>query len=375
VSAFHPVTISLTLPALDPSDQARDGCLSVVRVDKVIEPSHGTEGSRRLGEAFRAAPLLRVLGSPGQRLVVVGLVQLAIADRRVVLEALVQGVWAEDQGWRPVPDAPGLEERLAPGLMSTAHRLPADDDQTVAAVIAKALAEASRDAVSALREIRYEIETAIAASLRRDVSDSTLPTLAALFELGVAGNRARDYARATARSGFWVWVTDDEAYQRYRRAQDPTIVNPHEPADASTRPWMRTHDAGVRQCTAMENQLTEEAAVIAGLLDAAATMAAAREAEAQETFNTLVAVAALGLGLPALVLTLYGTDTLVPMRTWQKALAMLPIALAAVVAGGVAAHRLPFGTARERLRLTALMVLALLVLLIIAGFMAPAATT
>lgn len=139
-----------------------------------------------------------------------------------------------------------------------------------------------------------------------------------LFELSIVTNRARDEARAAAREGFWLWLTDIEAYQRHRSTLDPTLLNGHQPADLDTRPWMRTHDAGVRHCLAMDQQLSDEAALIAGMLDAASTVAVARESESQETLNALMAVAALGLGIPALVLAYYGADRLLPLNDWRR---------------------------------------------------------
>jgi peptidoglycan/LPS O-acetylase OafA/YrhL len=122
----------------------------------------------------------------------------------------------------------------------------------------------------------------------------------------------------------------------------------------------------------MDRQLSEEAALIAGMLDAASTMAAAREGEAQETFNALTAVAALGLGIPALVLAYYGADRLLPLNDWRRAGAMLPIALAAVAAGLLAQRRLPARHVNRRQKLqVVLSVASLIVLLALAGLLAP----
>jgi hypothetical protein len=195
-----------------------------------------------------------------------------------------------------------------------------------------------------------------------------------LFELSIVTNRARDEARAAAREGFWLWLTDIEAYQRHRSTLDPTLLNGHQPADLDTRPWMRTHDAGVRHCLAMDQQLSDEAALIAGMLDAASTVAVARESESQETLNALMAVAALGLGIPALVLAYYGADRLMPLNDWRRAVAMLPIVLAAVGAGFLAQHRLPAQQANRRQKMwVVLSVLSLIDLLALAGILAPAA--
>lgn len=330
------------------------------------------------GGALRAVPLLRVLGGPAD-LVVVGQVHVVVADGTLALDAFVEGVWvAAGGGWEPrAPgDVPDLDERLARTLPA-AEDAPAEvlaDAQTAATWFGKAVAERSRGSVGRLRELRYAVESSLADQLRPGRRESVLPTLATLLELGVVCGRAADQAREAVREGLWVWRTDDEAYHAYRTAQDPTILGGHTPADHTTRPWMRAHDAAVRQCRAMDEQLTAEAGIIAGLLDAAATVASARESESQQLFNTFVGVAAVGLGLPALVLSLYGADSLVPLSSFRQGVALVPIALAAILAGVLAVHGLPTRRTRSHIVGTALVVVALMLLLVLAGMVAPAVT-
>jgi hypothetical protein len=366
------MSISVVLP-LHP-DEHREGHRAVLTVVETNGPGRKREEDayQRLGATFRATPLLRVLGTAPQRLIVVGQLRLSVSATESVIEVGVESVWSEEHAWQ-VKDQPDLIGSLAPSLMPTAHVFPATDEQSIVTTMAKAAAEASRNAVADLRDIRYEVESALASHLRRDGEGSVLPILSTLLELSIVTNRARDQARAAAREGFWLWLTDDEAYQRHRTKLDPTLLNGHQPADLHTRPWMRTHDAGVRQCLAMDRQLSEEAAFIAGMLYEASTVAAARESEAQETFNALTAVAALGLGIPALVLAYYGADRLLPLDDWRRAGAMLPIALAAVAAGLVAQRRLPARHVNRRQKLQVVLAVAsLIVLLALAGLLAPA---
>lgn len=333
----------------------------------------------RLGGAYRAGPLLRLLGERGERVLVVGQLRVAVAnDGTCTVEAAVQSTWVESDDWaeRDVPEG-GLSDAelqaLAETLMTTPHGLASRAPDTVAAVVMKAAVSATRSAVALLRDVRYGLERDMATTLRRPGKGSSVPVLAALLELGVAANRARDAARVSTREGLWLWLTDDDAYHRHRKALDPTLVTDLQPADAATRQWMRTHDATIRQCQQVETQLAEESVQLRGLLDAAATVASAREAEAQEAFTLLSGVAALGLGLPALVLTLYGADRLLPLNSPSRAVTLVPVALATALAAAVAVHRLPFGTRRRRVVVGVAVVLLLVGLLGVAGYLAPEA--
>ena len=101
--------------------------------------------------------------------------------------------------------------------------------------------------------------------------------------------------------------------------------------------------------------------------------ASAREPESQQLFSTLVGVAAVGLGLPALVLSLYGASRLVPLTSVRQAVALLPIAIAAALAGGLAVRQLPAHS--KRTIEVVLVVVALMLLLVFAGGVAPGAST
>lgn len=344
---------------------------------RVLEAAGLNDGSERESSrgvtAFRAVPLLRMLGEGGDRVIVVGQVHVKVGTG-VELELHVQATWLERTDW-----APGSLEDLSPDLLIAslerpAHSVPAPGRtvagrQRTAAILGKALTEGSRNAVAELRSVRYGLESRLADDLRHHRRGTGL--LAQIVELALAVNRARDQAREAAREGLWLWCTDDEAYQSYRKAQDPELISDVPPADSGTRPWMRTHDAGVRQCRGMEALLAEEAALLYDLLGGASTVEASREADAQEGLNQLLTVAGVGLGLPALLLTLYGVKGLTPPNNSQRFLSIAFIAVATAAAGTAAVVLAPRLVGQSRLRVALVAVIALAMLLVVAGQFAP----
>lgn len=199
--------------------------------------------------------------------------------------------------------------------------------------IAKAVAEGSRNTVAGLRDLRYEMERQVADLLAQRRNAALRMVMAQLVELALAFSRARDHARETLREGRFNALT-------------------------------------MRHCEAMDVELGDEVTRLQSLLSSVSTFAVAQEGEAQQRFNMLAAAAAAGLGLPALILSLYGADDYLPF-TWDKAWrALLPIAVALSVAAGVILHRMPGSRVRHYLMAAAL-VMSLLVMLGFAGFLAP----
>lgn len=345
---------------------------------RVVSGSGLNDGSERSSSqdssAFRAVPLLRVLGEDGSRTIVVGQLHVKVGPA-VELEVHVQGTWSEPRDWAPgSPDLVSAEQ-LAASLARPGHDVPApgetaESHQHTAALIAKAVAEGSRNSVADLRSVRYELESRLARDLRTGHRRTGL--LAQIVELALAVNRARDQAREAAREGMWLWCTDDHAYQSYRKAQDAALISDSAPAHAQTRPWMGTHDAGVRQCSGMDALLAEEAALLYGLLGGASTVEASREADAQEGLNQLLTVAGVGLGLPALLLTFYGVQGLTPPNNSQRIKTIAFIAVTTVVVGGtLLAPRLTSTSRIKRLMLALLAATAITGLLLTAGVFAP----
>ncbi|WP_197288267.1 hypothetical protein [Nocardia sp. NRRL S-836] len=273
------------------------------------------------GDALMA-PFVRLIGAPGERRIVVGAAH--VQPDRIAL--VVQGAWYETGGWHQETWRP---EDLAPALCHPAH--PVTDGATT---IAKAVAEGSRNTVAELRDLRYEVERQVADLLAQRRSAALRSVLAQLVELSMAFSRARDHAR--------------EAVREHRGSA-----------------------AALRHCQAVDAELGEEVTRLQSLLGSVSTFAVAQEGEVQQRFNTLAAGAAAGLGLPALVLSLYGADDYLPF-TWDRAWrALAPIAVALALAGVVIVRRMP-GRATAGQYLAAFGLIAgLLAMLLVAGLLAP----
>lgn len=318
----------------------------------------------RLGaEAFLAAPFLRVIGGDGMRRLLVGQVRVGVTADRVSVVLALEAAWSEAGGWHQEPElSVELDDELVRSLAGPAHPI-SGDVRTTAVIVGKAFAEASRNEVTKLRVLRHELERHLANLLGGRENLTLRPLLSQIIELSVAFNRARDQARAADRDGLWIWLWDQDTYQRNRGALDPSDDEP---------PWARTHRAALRHAEAMSEQLVEEVALLHALLSSMSTFAVAQDSEAQQKFNLIVTVAAAGLGLPALILSLYGAQAFLPMNTFDRAWrALLPIAATALIASGVALHRMP-GRARMRHYVIALLlVLALVIVLLFAGALVP----
>ena len=184
--------------------------------------------------------------------------------------------------------------------------------------------------------------------------------------------RASDEAREATREGMWVHATDAEAYHSYRRLQDPSIISPHAPATRELRSWMQLHDAALRHCLEVRRQLDAESVSIRSLIASAASISSSKDADAQSRFNVLAAIASVGLGLPALVLTLYGATILLPLNSPPRLLAFAPVAVSLAIAASIAmwqGHRLKRGRIWTLSAVGILIVL--LLLLLAAGILAP----
>ncbi|MEU4743663.1 hypothetical protein AB0G02_24800 [Actinosynnema sp. NPDC023658] len=293
---------------------------------------------RSNSDALLVPPLLRLIGDRGDRRIVVGAARVEVtAEGETSVTFQVRAVWREDTGWRQESDREGLDEVLVGSLAEPAHRF-AGDPASVAVMAGKALAEASRNEVAGLRGLRYDLERHVADLLAQRRSTALRSLLAQVIELSMAFSRARDHARETIRE---------------------------------TRPETATHLAALRHCEAMDVELAEEVARLQALLTSMSTFAVAQDGEAQQRFNMVAAAAAAGLGLPALILSLYGADAFLPFSFDHAWRALLPIALTALVAVGVVLRRMP-GRATWRHYAAAVGLVALLVcVLLVAGLLAP----
>ncbi|EHR53244.1 hypothetical protein SacmaDRAFT_5076 [Saccharomonospora marina XMU15] len=317
------------------------------------------------GEAFLQVPLLRVIGDPGGRRLLVGTLDVRVAEQHPVEIALrAKAVLAEPGGWHREDEALAADDsQLLAALADPPHEI-AGDAATVAVTVAKGFAEASRNSVAELRGLRYELERQIADLLAERSAVTLRPLLAAIIELSMAIGRARDHARYAVREGLHIYLWDLPTYQLNRSAQAP---------GAGDAPWARTHRNAVRHCEAMEAELIEEAARLQALLGSMSTFAVAQESEAQQRFNLLAGLAAAGLGLPALILSLYGAEPFLPLDSFDRAWrALLPIALALMVALVFTLRRVPERVKPRHYVFAFTVVVALVLLLLVAGALAPA---
>jgi hypothetical protein len=130
--------------------------------------------------------------------------------------------------------------------------------------------------------------------------------------------RAKDWARggraARARAG----TTFTVGFATHRLPCSRTA-----PDDGRQPPWLRQHDLAVRHLVDGADELAAEVQHVHGLLNGAATIAATRDADAQEQLNSVAVVAAVGSGVPGLIFALYGADVLVPFTEGSRQLAVL----------------------------------------------------
>lgn len=297
---------------------------------------------------FRCAPLLTIAATERGRLLLVGTWLLWLVDGEVEVTAFVTSFSSEEDDWEQVSPDPEVLDNLAIAPFVAPHSLADDDPQRLLTTLAKAASEESRNTVSTIRHIRYGLETRVRAALSHDNVESPSRALPALIGLRIALGRAQDQTRECIREGLALWRDDDEAYHRYRQHRDASILTGHAPADSGTRPWMRTHDAGIRQCEAMDEYLGEEIRLLAGMLDSAGTMAMVREAEAADTLNKVASAVALGLGLPSLVLAYYGADSLFNLSRSATAASVALLLLPAIVAVMIVRDHLPGDSRRKK---------------------------
>lgn len=269
------------------------------------------------GAAILAALLLAVVDLAQTSFIAVGLSQVLVVPRElpkvtsVVHELRAAARVGMPQGsaapagrvWRTVDNLPELRAGLEIALGRIESGIP-DEGCARAVTIAKGLAEQSRDAVMQLRALRYRAERELGRGIRAAGDD--LDVLGDVVELGIAANRARDFAREANREGLWLWRTDKDAYHAHRRLLDPTLPERQSATNGLDRGWLSAFDAGVRQCQAMLTLLGDEVEQFHRLLEAGSTISVARDAKAQEHFNFVATVGAVLLGLPSLVLAVYG---------------------------------------------------------------------
>ena len=339
-----------------------------------------SRGSTAAKSVIRVAPLLSVTGAVGHRSVAVGRTRVVVSGHcAAAYEITIVATWQEtgDVGAFELVDHEGKDSELRLSVQESLPvievALPDSSNESRAAQLAKELCEKSRSAVAALREVRYSLENELAStSLGASATAQHTSVVSALLQLNIICARAADQTRELAREGLWVYLSDDRAYHSYRKLQDPTLLSLYPAATRRLRPWMRLHDTAIRHCLEMRKQLDAESDSIRSLIAAASSISSSKDADAQSRFNVLAAIASVGIGLPALVLSLYGADILLPLDTAPRQLAFAPVAVALLFAAVIAMWQ---GVKLKRGKIWMVgavgIVLVLLVLLVVAGFLAP----
>ena len=363
----------------------RLGPHALVHAEMVTFSTTGLRGGSSQPCIVRVVPLLHVTGEKGKRVVLVGHSLVSVqGEEDVAVQSFVTNGWEEGSAeaefrrlnLEASPESGTVQDSIRSferSLPSWPEAVQPFDPEMHAAKHAKSLAELSRNSVASVREIRYDLEHRLAQFSSKGLpTSSSTPIVASLLELSIICGRAADEAREAVREGLWLHLSDSTAYHSYRRLQDPSIINEAEPATPATRSWMRLHDAAVRQCLEMRKQLDAEAGSARNLMAAAASVSNSREADGQSAFNTLAAVVSLGLGIPALVLALYGADRLLPLNTQPRQLAFIPVAIGLLLAAVIAIWRAPKGKTGWIWVVAAIGIIALLLsLLVVAGLLAP----
>lgn len=329
---------------------------------------------------MRVAPLLSVTGPVGRRSVAVGRTRIVVSGRSsAAYEITIVASWQESGtvGEFELVDHSGNDAAIRRSVQESFPTievsLPDASNESRAAQLAKELCENSRGAVAALREIRYSLENQLASTSRGSSATAEhTSVVSGLLQLNIICARAADQARELAREGLWVYLSDNRAYHSYRKLQDPSLLSLYPAATRRLRPWMRLHDTAIRHCQEMRKQLDAESDSIRSLIAAASSISSSKDADAQSRFNVLAAIASVGIGLPALVLSLYGADILLPLNTGPRQLAFAPVAVALLFAAIIAMWQ---GVRLRRGKIWTVsavgIVVVLLVLLLVAGFLAP----
>ncbi len=304
------------------------------------------------GGSVRLAPLLLTEDDgDGVRSIAIGEVAVGVDDEHQThLNARVIGCWrvsglritecSDDTGHIKA----NLEQQLADAYPTDVEkdgngRL--QDPCFIAAAGAKAICELSRNSATVIREIRYGLESRLADESAGGASGEHTSVVAAMLKLNIMCGRITDVSRHAVREGLYTWITDDEAYHGYRSLRDPTLFNSTPAATVETRNWMRLHDTAMRQCEALMDAIAAESATLVQMLAAASSISSSRDADAQTRLNTLVALLSIGIGVPALVLTMYSTELLLPLQTGRQRVAFVPIFLSLLFAAILAIWRAP----------------------------------
>ncbi len=198
--------------------------------------------------------------------------------------------------------------------------------------------------------------------------------LADVVGLSTVVGRARDIARSCLRSGLKYSINNPAMYHAQRRLLDPSLPPREGREAAETDPTFPVYDAGVRQCRALAQELSDEVDALRAVLASGSAIAVTRDAQAQERFTILATVSAVALGLPALVLALYGASAFLPFDpslAFGSFRLLYPVLVAGIMAACLAATLPGKGKRRWRFFGTLAGVIVVFVLLAFAGSYGP----
>lgn len=321
------------------------------------------------GGAGRVVPLLITVAGPeaGAAVVVAGEALVSVdAEREVHCAVRIDGTWKIAE--RRVTEAKEIDETQLATALSTkvfaVLRSDTDDaslDEMVAGY-AKAMCEVARDAGTALRAARYDVEEDLARESSNEIGGVDHTTIvASLLRLSVLSGRVADTCAEAVREGLRLYVEHNDLYHWYREQRDSALVTRGTTRQTEIPGWMRLHDAAIRHCEALRDSALRESASIGGLLSAAASISSSRDAEAQSRMNKLVAILSIGIGVPALVLSLYGAEVLLPLSRWRQWAAFSPVFVALLLASIIAMTSAPeAGPSRRTWRIAATSVIVIL---------------
>jgi hypothetical protein len=285
---------------------------------------------------LRVLPLLAIIEGGSSRYVFVGTTAIfvqegKVTDLRVWLDEEAE---SNDKGTlrECMPDDSQLDLlkiRLKARIKDfTKSASSSGENEECAARVSKRFAEDSLDALSKLRELRYDLERQLIDPPR----GLTSGIVTSLTLLSIIIGKCTEQARRSVREGLWLWIAESDVYHAYRRHRDPQILRQDKASDFVFPDWTEHHDAAIRHCQSLEEQLREESQYVRSLLAAASSISSASEADAQARLNWIVAAVSIAVGVPGLVFSLYGANNLEELKDWSAGLwpytALLPGSLA-----------------------------------------------
>ncbi len=207
---------------------------------------------------------------------------LLTQDDELRLETVISDVWqltsraafermprTKKSTWTPIvhiSEAPETDSDDCPELSSIKNELSRVVEHEVEhrgehllPSATMAICEMSRENVVEIRNLRYTLESRLAkSSSNSNALEDFAEITAQLLQFNIISSKVADQAREAVREGLRVYEYDRDVYHGYRKLQDPTLLNDEQPATFDMRPWIRQHDAAIRQCLQLQLQMEQE---------------------------------------------------------------------------------------------------------------------